>query len=329
MEGWTPVEQYTGGAEHAVMHLLYAREFTKMMRDLGLIQQDEPWRRVFNQGQILGTDGERMSKSRGNIQDPDELVSRYGADAVRLFLMFMGPWDQGGPWSPSGIGGVHRFLNRVWTLAIDPLGREHGDPDAGHLPAGESEDDAARAIRAAAHRTLRDVTEDYEGFRFNTMVAKLMELSNTLFRYRGTPVAGGEAWDEAMRLLLLMLAPAAPHITEEIWSRFAGGRRPPVGLDPHRIVAAGRRVGDGRIDARGAGPGQRQAARPDRGGSRRLAGRRRGRGPRQPEDRGAARRPHAGQDHRGRRRQAHQHRPARRLTADPGRPCRIDPRSSR
>jgi leucyl-tRNA synthetase len=221
VEGWTPVEQYTGGAEHAVMHLLYAREFTKMMRDLGLIQQDEPWRRVFNQGQILGTDGERMSKSRGNTQDPDELVSRYGADAVRLFLMFMGPWDQGGPWSPSGIGGVHRFLNRVWTLAIDPLGKEHGDPDAGHLPAGESEDDAARAIRAAAHRTLRDVTEDYEGFRFNTMVAKLMELSNTLFRYRGTPVAGGEAWAEAMRLLLLMLAPAAPHITEEIWSRFA------------------------------------------------------------------------------------------------------------
>ena len=225
-EGWTPVEQYTGGAEHAVMHLLYAREFTKMMRDLGLVQQNEPWRRVFNQGQILGMDGERMSKSRGNVQDPDELVSRYGADTIRLFLMFMGPWDQGGPWSPTGIGGVRRFLNRAWTIVLDAEGLEPGDPEAGRLPEGQDLAAAEGAIRAAAHRTLRDVTEDYEGFRFNTMVAKLMELSNLLFRYRGTPAAAGAAWDEAVRLLLLMLAPAAPHITEELWSR--------------RLAAAGR-----------------------------------------------------------------------------------------
>jgi leucyl-tRNA synthetase len=160
-----------------------------------------------------------MSKSRGNVQDPDELVARYGADTVRLFLMFMGPWDQGGPWSPTGIGGVHRFLNRVWTLIIDANGREPGDPGAGALPAGEDAAAAEASIRAAAHRTLADVTEDYEGFHFNTMVAKLMELANTLFRYRGTSVAGGPAWEEAIRLLLLMLAPAAPHITEELWSR--------------------------------------------------------------------------------------------------------------
>jgi len=219
VETWTPVEQYTGGAEHAVMHLLYAREFTKMMRDLGLIDQNEPWRRVFNQGQILGADGERMSKSRGNVQDPDELVERYGADTVRLFLMFMGPWDQGGPWSPSGIGGVHRFLNRVWMAALDPHGTEAGDPVAGQLPAGEDEMAASRTLRAAAHRTLRRVTAEYEGFRWNTMIAHLMELTNTLMRYRGTPIAGGAAWDETVRLLLLMLAPAAPHITEELWSR--------------------------------------------------------------------------------------------------------------
>ena len=190
VEAWTPVDQYTGGAEHAVMHLLYARELTKMMRDVGLVEQDEPFKRLFNQGQILGLDGERMSKSRGNTVDPDDLVARYGADTVRLFLMFMGPWDQGGPWSPTGIGGVHRFLNRVWTLAIDPHGREPGDPDSGTLPAGQTEADAATAIRSAAHRTLRDVTADYEAFHFNTMVAKLMELANTLFRYRGTAVAG-------------------------------------------------------------------------------------------------------------------------------------------
>ena len=216
---WTPVDQYTGGADHAVMHLLYSRFFTKAMADFGLIAQREPFKRLFNQGQILGADGERMSKSRGNVQDPDELVQRYGADTVRLFLMFMGPWDQGGPWSPTGIGGVHRFLNRVWTLVIDADGREPGDPDAGSLPHGESEADARVAIRSAAHRTLRDVSADYEAFHFNTMIAKLMELANALFRYRGSEVAGSAEWDEAIRLLLLMLAPAAPHITEELWSR--------------------------------------------------------------------------------------------------------------
>ena len=215
---WTPVDQYTGGAEHAVMHLLYAREFTKMLRDVGVIDQDEPFKRLFNQGQILGADGERMSKSRGNVEDPDELVARFGADTVRLFLMFMGPWDQGGAWNSSGIGGVHRFLNRVWTIALEsgPSG-QGGERD--ELPPGESEADARMAIRQAAHRTLRDVTADYTAFHFNTMIAKLMELSNLLMRYRRTTVGASLDWDEAVRLLLLMLAPAAPHITEELWSR--------------------------------------------------------------------------------------------------------------
>jgi leucyl-tRNA synthetase len=221
---WTPVDQYTGGAEHAVMHLLYAREWTKMLRDCGVLEQDEPFRRLFNQGQILGTDGERMSKSRGNVRDPDDLVKTYGADTVRLFLMFMGPWDQGGPWSESGIGGVHKFLGRVWALARDPHRVEPGDPAAGQLPAGQDVAAAETAIRRAAHQTLREVTAEYETFRFNTMVAHLMELANALFRYRGSEVAGGAAWDEAIRLMLLMLAPAAPHITEELWSRRAAAR---------------------------------------------------------------------------------------------------------
>ncbi len=221
---WTPVDQYTGGAEHAVMHLLYSRFFTKAMRDLGLVHEGEPFRRLFNQGQILGADGERMSKSRGNVEDPDELVARYGADTVRMFLMFMGPWDQGGPWSPTGIGGVNKFLHRIWTLVLDPHGRDPGDQTGGALPPGEDESAARGRMRAAAHRTLRDVTADYDGFRWNTMVAKLMELSNLLYRYRGTPVAGLPEWDEAVRLLLLMLAPAAPHISEEIWARLASIR---------------------------------------------------------------------------------------------------------
>ena len=219
VRGWTPVDQYTGGSEHAVMHLLYAREWTKMMRDIGLVDQDEPFKRLFNQGQILGMDGERMSKSRGNTEDPDALVARYGADTIRLFLMFMGPWDQGGPWSPTGIGGVHRFLNRLWTITLDPHGRERGDPASGTLPAGIDEAAARLQIRQAAHRTLRGVTADYEAFHFNTMIAKLMELANLLMRFRGSEVAGSPEWDEAIRLSLLMLAPAAPHITEELWSR--------------------------------------------------------------------------------------------------------------
>jgi leucyl-tRNA synthetase len=248
---WTPVDQYTGGAEHAVMHLLYSRFFTKAMADCGLVRDREPFLRLFNQGQILGADGERMSKSRGNVQDPDELVARYGADTVRLFLMFMGPWDQGGPWSPTGIGGVHRFLNRVWTLVLDAHGREPGDPESGALPAGQTESEARSALRSAVHRTLRDVTADYAAFHFNTMIAKLMELANTLFRFRGTPVADAPEWDETIRLLLLMLAPAAPHIAEELWTRrLAAAGAPWVSIhnqpwpevDPTAVVESTREI---------------------------------------------------------------------------------------
>ena len=218
-EAWCPVEQYTGGAEHAVMHLLYSRFWAKALNDLGVIKEREPFKKLFNQGQILGADGERMSKSRGNVQDPDELVLRYGADTIRLFLMFMGPWDQGGAWNPSGIEGIHRFLRRVWTVALDPAGREAGDPDSGRLPAGQDLAAAGQSLRVAAHRTLQQVTEEHDGFRWNTMVAHLMELTNLLMRYRGTEIASGPAWDETIGLLLLMLAPIAPHLSEELWSR--------------------------------------------------------------------------------------------------------------
>lgn len=216
---WCPVDQYTGGAEHAVMHLLYSRFFCKALADMGVVTEREPFKRLFNQGQILGTDGERMSKSRGNVQDPDELVERYGADTVRLFLMFMGPWDQGGPWNPSGIEGVNRFLRRVWTVVLDSAGQEPGDADAGSLPDDQDIAAAEKAVRVAAHRALKGISEDHEGFRWNTIVAKLMELTNLLMRYRGTAAAATDGWSEAVRLLLLMLAPVAPHISEELWSR--------------------------------------------------------------------------------------------------------------
>ena len=224
VDAWCPVDQYTGGAEHAVMHLLYSRFFTKALRDLGLISESEPFTRLFNQGQILGSDGERMSKSRGNVEDPDALVAKHGADAVRLFLMFMGPWDQGGPWSGSGISGIVRFLGRVWTLALDPHGKEPGDPNAGTLPNGEDQAAAELSIRRAAHKAIAGVEADIEAFRFNTAVAKLMEFANALFPYRGSPVAGGAAWSEALGYLLAALSPMAPHLAEEMHSRLQAER---------------------------------------------------------------------------------------------------------
>ncbi len=255
-----------------------------------------------------------MSKSRGNVQDPDELVARYGADTVRLFLMFMGPWDQGGPWSPTGIGGVHRFLNRVWTLVLDPNGREPGDPEAGSLPAGETEAAARAGLRAAAHRTLRDVTADYEAFRFNTMIAKLMELANTLFRYRGTAVAGSPEWDEAIRLLLLMLAPAAPHISEELWSRRLPRPRGAVDVDPRPVLAGGRRQRRSSKSTREI-PIQVNGKLRDKVivADRRHAADDRGGRPRPRADPGDPRRPDAGPDRRRRRRQA----------GEPRRPLRL------
>ncbi|HEX5480877.1 MAG TPA: leucine--tRNA ligase [Dehalococcoidia bacterium] len=206
---WLPVDQYTGGAEHAVMHLLYTRFFTKAARDMGIIGFDEPFTRLFNQGQILGPDGQRMSKSRGNVIAPDDQVQRWGADTFRCYLMFLGPWDQGGPYDPSGISGVHRWLNRVWNVVT-----------GGAVTADLPDAPETRDLRRWTHRTIERVTHDIENFRFNTMIAALMELTNELTRIResGTTVDAA-AWREALRSLVLMLAPPAPHIAEELWQR--------------------------------------------------------------------------------------------------------------
>lgn len=207
---WLPVDQYTGGIEHATMHLLYTRFFTKAMRDAGLVDFDEPMLRLFNQGMILGEDGEKMSKSRGNVVNPDDYVAQYGADTVRAFLMFIGPWEEGGPWNPRAIEGVRRFLNRVWSLVLDP-------PD--EVPSGETDPQAVLELRRTTHRTIAKVTDDYEHFKFNTMIAALMAFTNTLAQAKNTPVYGTPAWDEAITTLLLLLAPATPHIAEELWAQ--------------------------------------------------------------------------------------------------------------
>jgi leucyl-tRNA synthetase len=206
---WLPVDQYTGGIEHATMHLLYARFFTKAMRDMGMIDFDEPFLHLMNQGIILGEDSEKMSKSRGNVIDPDDLVHELGTDTVRLFLMFLGPWEQGGPWNSRGIAGPQRFLDRTYALVVDTAENAVEDRD----------DEATRALRRTTHQVIRDVTRDYDTFSFNTMVAHLMEFVNELTRAKDTDVSQTRAWREATESLALLLAPGAPHIAEELWQR--------------------------------------------------------------------------------------------------------------
>jgi leucyl-tRNA synthetase len=203
-ERWLPVDQYTGGIEHATMHLLYTRFFTKVMRDLGLVDFDEPMLKLFNQGIILGEDAEKMSKSRGNVVNPQEFVDRYGSDALRCFLMFIGPWDQGGPWDSRGIEGIARFLRRAHSLV------------AGAEPSGAEADPTELERRTA--RLVKKVTEDLEAFRFNTALAALMEHTNYLLAVRGEVAGEGERWSEALRTFALLLAPLAPHHAEEMWA---------------------------------------------------------------------------------------------------------------
>lgn len=206
---WLPVDQYTGGIEHATMHLLYTRFFTKALRDLEIIDFDEPMKRLFNQGMVLGPDGEKMSKSRGNVVNPDEYVDKYGADTVRGYLMFLGPWDMGGPWNPSAIEGISRFLQRVWNVMVD-------EPDSHQMMAIPTSEEL-RTLERRLHQTIIKVTEDLTNFRFNTAIAALMELNNSLYKFKDSAVVGTDAWRETLETVLKLMAPIFPHISEELW----------------------------------------------------------------------------------------------------------------
>ena len=197
---WLPVDRYTIGIEHAILHLLYCRFVCKALRDLGYLWFDEPIKHLRNQGTIVFK-GRKMSKSRGNVQAPDEYVERYGADTVRLFVMFMGPWTEGNDWDAAGIEGTSRFLHRVWTLGLTERG-------AGGLRDPE--------LDRAVQRTIQKVTEDLEAYHFNTAVAALMELSTAIFH------ATGPSRDAGTDALVVLLAPFAPHISEELWLRRVG-----------------------------------------------------------------------------------------------------------
>ncbi|MBW3568970.1 leucine--tRNA ligase [Candidatus Parcubacteria bacterium] len=204
---WLPVDDYIGGAEHAVMHLLYARFWTKVMHDEGIINFHEPFSKLRNHGMILAPDGQKMSKSKNNTIEPGVLITQgYGADSIRLMELFIAPWNQAANWSVEGIGGTHRFLMRVWTLTQEFLEA----PEAG------SADDAA--ILRSAHKAIKKVSEDLQNMQFNTAIAALMEYTNELYKIKADQgFAAKIDWRFALTTLLQLLAPFAPHISEELW----------------------------------------------------------------------------------------------------------------
>ena len=204
---WMPVDTYTGGVEHATMHLIYTRFFHKAFRDLGVTKGDEPMLQLRNQGQILGPDGQRMSKSRGNVVDPDEQVHLYGADTVRAYLMFGYRWQVGGPWDPGNIQGSHRWLGRVWTTILE----------SGHRTKLSNE--VEKDMRRKVYQTLKTVTNDFEQFEFNTIVSALMILINELISFKDLGGWGSKVWEEAVDIYIRMMAPITPHIAEELWAR--------------------------------------------------------------------------------------------------------------
>jgi len=200
---WLPVDLYIGGAEHAVLHLLYARFWHKVLYDLGLVSTKEPFKKLVNQGMILGENGEKMSKSRGNVINPDDIVNQYGADTLRMYEMFMGPLEATKPWNTRGVEGVYRFLNRVWRLYVAE--------DGGLNPKiGDGQADAS--FMRVWHKTIKKVTEDIEALRFNTAISQLMVFVNEAYKQERLP-------RQAMENFVQLLSPFAPHIAEELWQR--------------------------------------------------------------------------------------------------------------
>ncbi len=215
---WMPVDTYTGGSEHANMHLLYTRFFHKALRDMGITEGGEPMMQLRNQGMVLAEDNSKMSKSRGNVVAPDVLVQKYGADTVRAYLMFFARWQQGASWDSQGIEGTARWMRRVWTLFTDP-GLDTSESNARSTRPSE---ETLKVLRRKVHQTLKRVTHDFENFEFNTIISSLMELLNEIYKAREAGAIDTPEWDEATEIYLKMLAPVAPHIAEELWTNHLG-----------------------------------------------------------------------------------------------------------
>ena len=208
---WLPVDQYVGGAEHAVMHLLYARFFTKVLNDLGWLDFDEPFTRLIHQGVITNA-GAKMSKSRGNVINPDEYLRQYGSDVFRLYMMFMGSYTEGGDWSDEGIHGIDRFVQRVWRLVETLL----ENPPAG------AETGKIQEVERVCHYSIKSASQDLERFQFNTAISRIMELVNAMYLY----IQDVRPQDQNQKVLgdirdrlILLLAPFAPHLAEELWEK--------------------------------------------------------------------------------------------------------------
>jgi leucyl-tRNA synthetase len=217
---WMPVDQYIGGIEHAVLHLLYARFYTKVLRDLGMLKVDEPFEALLSQGMVI-KDGAKMSKSKGNVVDPDDLIRRYGADTARLFSLFAAPPEKDLDWNDHGVEGASRFLNRVWRFVHANLPEIRA---AARAPSGPLSD-RGRAFRRAIHETIRKVTHDIEhDFHFNTAISAVMELVNALHEFERASLdtmarpERAALLREAVETTLLLLGPVSPHITEELWA---------------------------------------------------------------------------------------------------------------
>ena len=208
-----PVDKYIGGAEHACMHLLYARFFTKALRDMGYLNFDEPFRSLVHQGVILGPDGNRMSKSKGNVVSPDEYVQAYGSDVFRLYLMFGFSYTEGGPWNDDGIKSVAKFLDRVERLVLKIKDLKQPKNGAVSLQAAEKE------LNFVRNNTIKQITKDMESFSFNTAVARLMELVNAMYKYDGIEEKNAAFLKEVCKDLMLLIAPFTPHFAEELWEQ--------------------------------------------------------------------------------------------------------------
>lgn len=212
---WAPVDQYIGGIEHAILHLLYSRFFTKVLRDAGMVDFAEPFTNLLTQGMVL-KDGGKMSKSKGNVVSPEEIIGQYGADTARLFILFAAPVDRDLDWSDDGVAGAYRFLRRVWRIMEifeDKIKSSSDDYDITALTAEEKE------LRRVLHTTIKKVTEDIrDRFMFNTAISSIMELVNAFYAFQDSKTINGGLVREVSLNLLKMLAPFAPHITEELWS---------------------------------------------------------------------------------------------------------------